>query len=164
MNEDGKTKLYLDTSVPSAYYDTSKPLRQLITQKWFENKASLYELYISVLTIEEIDETSNTIKRHNIKDLIFDNNMKILELSEQAISLAEEYMRKGAIPKSEPEDAYHIAIASVNRLEALASWNFKHIVSINPIRKVHEINMKYGYQIIEIGSLEIYGGSEYGNL
>jgi hypothetical protein len=38
-----KTKLYLDTSVPSAYYDTSKPLRQLITQKWFENDAHQYD-------------------------------------------------------------------------------------------------------------------------
>jgi len=46
----------------------------------------------------------------------------------------------------------------------LASWNFKHIVSINPIRKIHEINSKEKYQIVEIGSLEIYGGAKYGNL
>jgi len=70
-------------------------------------------------------------------------------------------MLKGAIPKSEPEDANHIAIASVNNLDALASWNFKYIVSVNPIRKIHEINSKYGYPIIEIGSLEIFGGSKY---
>ena len=73
-------------------------------------------------------------------------------------------MNKGAIPKSEPEDAYHVAIASVNQLDALVSWNFKHIVSMNPIRKIHEINMKHGYRIIEIGSLELFGGAEYGNL
>jgi hypothetical protein len=41
-----KTKLYLDTSIPSAFFDTSKPMRQLITQKWFENDASGFELYI----------------------------------------------------------------------------------------------------------------------
>ena len=51
-------------------------------------------------------------------------------------------MKRGAIPKSEPEDAYHIAIATVNKIELLASWNFSHIVSINPIRKIHEINKK----------------------
>ena len=34
-----KDKIYLDTSVPSAYYDASKPIRQLITQKWFENES-----------------------------------------------------------------------------------------------------------------------------
>jgi len=43
--QEEKLTLYLDTSIPSAYYDTSKPVRQLITQKWFEHKASLYELY-----------------------------------------------------------------------------------------------------------------------
>ena len=58
----------------------------------------------------------------------------------------------------------HIAIASVNRIDALASWNFKHIVSINPIRKIHEINIRMNYIIMEIGSLDLFGGFKYGNL
>lgn len=119
-----KSKLYLDTSIPSAHYDYSKPIRQLITQKWFENELINYELYISVISIEEIEKLS----------------------------------------KSEPEDAYHIAIATVNNINSLASWNFKHIVSLNPIRKIHEINKKNKYSIIEIGTLEIFGGAKYGNL
>ena len=164
MLEEKKIKLYLDTSVPSAYYDSSKPIRQLITQKWFENEISSYELYISVTAIEEIEEFGNIVKKQNIKDLVFGHNMKVLELSDKALNLANEYISKGAIPKSEPEDAYHISIASVNHLDALASWNFKHIVSMNPIRKIHEINMKQGYPIIEIGTLELFGGAKYGNL
>jgi hypothetical protein len=157
-------KLYLDTTIPSAYYDTSKPVRQLITQKWFENEASLYDLYISVTAIDEIEELENIVKKQNIRQLIVEYRMVILELSEEAVKLADEYMNRGAIPKSEPEDAYHIAIASVNHLHSLASWNFRHIVSVNPVRKVHEINMKHGYPIIEIGSLELFGGAKYGNL
>ena len=164
MTEEKTIKLFLDTSVPSAFYDTSKPLRQLITQKWFENKASLYDLYISATALKEISRLENIIKKQNIRDLIFDHNVKVLDLSEEAVKLAEEYMKKGAIPKSEPEDAGHMAIASVNRLDALASWNFKHIVSMNPIRKIYEINTKLGYPIIGIGSLELFGGAEYGNL
>ena len=161
---DKKIQLYLDTSIPSAFYDTSKPLRQLITQKWFENDAELYELFISTIAIDEIEEIKNIEKKQNIKDLILEKNVQLIKLSEVAVELAKEYIKKGAIPKSEPEDANHIAIASVNKLDALASWNFKHIVSVNPIRKVHEINAKYGYPIIEIGSLQIFGGSKYGNL
>lgn len=164
MVEENKIKLYLDTTIPSAYYDTSKPVRQLTTQKWFENDASSYDLYMSVTAVDEIEEVANIVKRQNIQQLIVDHKMVILELSEKAVQLADEYLNKGAIPKSEPEDAYHIAIASVNHLNALASWNFKHIVSVNPIKKIHEINMKHGYQIIEIGSLELFGGSKYGNL
>ncbi len=159
-----KCRLYLDTSISSAYFDYSKPLRQLITQKWFENDALSYKLYISVITIEEIERLKNTNKKENIKNLILDYNMKVLELSKEAIDLANEYMKKGGIPTSEPEDAYHIAIATVNKVDALASWNFKHIVSINPIRKIHEVNRKYSYPIIEIGSLALFGGSKYGNL
>ena len=65
---DKKIRLYLDTSIPSAYYDTSKPVRQLITQKWFENDASSYELFISITTIDEIDELENINKKQNIKN------------------------------------------------------------------------------------------------
>ena len=164
MSEDKKIRLYLDTSVPSAYYDTSKPMRQLITQKWFENDASTYELYISVITVEEIAKTKNDVKRQSISELTVNHKMKVLELSERAKNLAYEYMNRGAIPKSETEDAYHVAIAVINDLDAMVSWNFKHIVSINPIRKIHEINRKHNYAAIEIGSLQIFGGAKYGNV
>lgn len=159
-----KTKLYLDTSIPSAYFDTSKPVRQLMTQKWFENDAVNYDLYISILTLEEISRIENNEKLAAIKELIVSTNITVLEFTEEATLLGDQYMRQGAIPLSEPEDAYHIAVATINAIEALASWNFKHIVSINPIRKIHEINLKLNYQIIEIGSLELFGGAIYGNL
>jgi hypothetical protein len=159
-----KTKLYLDTSIPSAHYDYSKPLRQLITQKWFELEIHSYELYMSVLAIEEIDKMSNVQRKENIKNLIFKHETEILTITDEAKKLADIYISKGAIPRSEPEDALHIAIATVNNLVGLASWNFKHIVSINPIRKIHEVNKELNFPLIEIGSLELFGGSKYGNL
>ena len=66
MQKENKPKLYLDTSIPSAYFDNSKPVRQLITQKWFENNALLYDLYISVVTIEEIEATKSINKKQNL--------------------------------------------------------------------------------------------------
>ena len=159
-----KSKLYLDTTIPSAYYQYGKPIRQLITQKWFENESLAFDLYTSIVTIKEVNKFPNIEKGDKIENLIIDYNIKILELTQPAIKLANEYMLKGAIPKSEPEDAYHIAIATVNKIEALASWNFAHIVSLNPIRKIHEINKKFKYPIIEIGTLEIYGGAKYGSI
>ena len=159
-----KTKLYLDTSIPSAFYDTSKPLRQLMTQKWFENEVHFFDLYISALTIEEVDRIERIGKRENIKNLILKYETNILRISDEIKQLADIYISEGAIPKSEPEDALHIAIATINEISGLASWNFKHIVSINPIRKVHEINKRLNYPLIEIGSLELFGGAKYGNL
>jgi len=159
-----KHKLYLDTTIPSAYYDTSKPVRQLMTEKWFINDSKDYELFISVITIREISKIKNITKKQNIEKLIIDYNMKLLDFNDDTLKLAEIYMKKGAIPKTEPEDAYHIAIATINKIEYLASWNFSHIVSINPIRKIHEINKQLNYKIIEISSLELFGGYKYGNI
>jgi len=159
-----KDKLYLDTSIPSAYYDTSKPIRQLITQKWFENESKKYLLYSSYIAYQEIQQLKNIEKRNNIEELLFSYNIELLDLNNEAIKLADEYIKKGAIPKSEIEDAYHIAIATVFDIDALASWNFKHIVSMNPIRKIHQINLNNKYKIIEIGSLSLFGGSKYGNI
>jgi predicted nucleic acid-binding protein len=158
------TKLYLDTSIPSAYFDTSKPVRQLITQKWFEIEMRNFSIYVSTLTIQEIEKLRNTEKRNNIINLVLDSNAEVLDVTDEAINLANLYIEYGAIPSSEPEDALHIAIATVSKIESLASWNFKHIVSLNPIKKIHEINQKNGYGLIEIGSLELYGGYKYGNL
>ncbi|MCL0057874.1 hypothetical protein M1N05_02255 [Dehalococcoidales bacterium] len=42
--------------------------------------------------------------------------------------IAGEYIRHGAVPEGYPEDAYHIAIAVINGVDCLLSWNFKHIV------------------------------------
>jgi hypothetical protein len=103
-------------------------------------------------------------KRENIKNLILKYKTNILRISDEIKELADIYISEDAIPKSEPEDALHIAIATINEISGLASRNFKHIVSINPIRKVHEINKRLNYPLIEIGSLELFGGAKYGNL
>jgi predicted nucleic acid-binding protein len=159
-----KTTLYLDTSIPSAYFDTSKPVRQLMTQKWFENETSRYNLVTSIVAVEEIRMLKNKEKRENIENLLADYNVRFLDLTEEALNLSKQYMNKGAIPETETEDAMHIAIATVNKIEALVSWNFKHIVSLNPVRKIYEINRKSGYNELVIGTPEVFGGYKYGNV
>lgn len=55
------------------------------------------------------------------------------------------------MPKS-LEDASHIALATINHVSALVSWNFKHIVNLNRIRLFNAVNLKHGYALIEIRS------------
>jgi len=47
-----KLRLYLDTSIVSAYFDKRKPTRQLMTQKWFQNDLKDFLAFISTLVIE----------------------------------------------------------------------------------------------------------------
>ncbi|MCD4793624.1 MAG: PIN domain-containing protein [Bacteroidales bacterium] len=146
-------KIYLDTSVPSAVFDLGKPERLKTTKEWFEKSAAKYILHTSDLTIEEINELLSTDKKNNILNLIKSMNVNILKTTREALELSKIYIEKGAIPVTEPEDALHIAVAVIHQIPYFASWDFKHIVSKNPVRKIEELNKKVGYNSVKIGTV-----------
>jgi len=61
-------------------------------------------------------------------------------------------LKDGVVAESSISDARHIAIASVERVDVLVSWNFKHIVNINRIHLLNSVNIKLGYPLLEIRS------------
>ena len=77
---------------------------------------------------------------------------KYLELDNDSRELAESYINEKVLGKASLNDAYHIAIATVNRLDVLISWNFKHIVNYDKIKLFNSINLRLGYPMIEIRS------------
>ncbi|WXG39483.1 MAG: hypothetical protein WED07_01390 [Candidatus Freyarchaeum deiterrae] len=71
------------------------------------------------------------------------SQFSVLSLTDDVKWLAEQYIRYGAIPESYQEDAYHIAVAVINEMDFLLSWNFKHIVRIKTrdiVRMVNTLN------------------------
>jgi len=66
--------------------------------------------------------------------------------------LTQLYISNKALGKASENDAYHIALASINRVDCLISWNFKHIVNFEKIKLFNAINMQYGYPVIDIRS------------
>jgi hypothetical protein len=73
-------------------------------------------------------------------------------MTEEAIKLADNYIAENVVGKSSLEDCRHIAIASLYKVDVLASWNFKHIVNLDRIRGYNSVNYKFGYPMIEIRS------------
>ena len=59
---------------------------------------------------------------------------------------------RGVIGRGKLVDAEHIAIATINRVDVLVSWNFRHIVNLQKIRGYNSVNLKYGYSLLEIRS------------
>ena len=68
----------------------------------------------------------------------------------EAEELGEAYLKEGAVSRKFHEDALHIAIATVNKVDVLVSWNFKHIVNLDRIKKYNGVNLTNGYIILEI--------------
>ena len=81
-------------------------------------------------------------------------------MTEDAIILADKYINEKVVGKTSLEDCRHIALATIHKVDVLASWNFKHIVNLDRIKGYNSVNMRLGYSIIEIRSpkdLVIYG-------
>jgi len=67
----------------------------------------------------------------------------IVSVSNEVERLTEKYINSGAVSREYREDAYHIAIATINEMDCLLSWNFKHIVrrkTRDIVRMVNSIN------------------------
>lgn len=79
-------------------------------------------------------------------------SLEIVALDEEAIKLATAYVRAGALTKKFEDDAIHIALATIHRVDTLVSWNFRHMVSFFRIRQYNSVNLKLGYTTIDVRS------------
>ena len=75
-----------------------------------------------------------------------------IELTAEAILLADTCIKEKVVGKTSLEDCRHIAIATINKVDVLASWNFKHIVNLDRIKGYNSVNYRLGYPMIEIRS------------
>ena len=78
--------------------------------------------------------------------------MENVFLTEEAETLAKDYIAAGVINVRHIADAQHIAIASLERVDVLVSWNFQQIVNFDLIRAFNSVNLKLGYPLLEIRS------------
>lgn len=141
-------RVYIDTSVIGGCFDKEyeTPSKQLWKEFVAKNKIAL----ISDLLQLELEEAPARVK-NLLSELPLDSAEQ-LSLDEESIRLASLYIQDGAVAESSLSDARHIAIATIARADVLVSWNFKHIVNLNRIRRFNAVNMKLGYPVIEIRS------------
>ena len=143
-----KESLYLDTSVPSAYYDARVKERQESTIKFWKDVLPNYKVYVSEITVKELDNIKDETLKGKFRDLTKD--FKVLKVNKNIRDLAEVYIDKGIFPEKYIDDALHVAIASYYEISYLISWNFQHLVKVRTRRSVKLVNSLEGIREIEI--------------
>ncbi|OGU12356.1 MAG: hypothetical protein A2X63_13590, partial [Ignavibacteria bacterium GWA2_35_8] len=103
---------------------------------------------ISETTLEELTDAPIDVKSQIKK--IPEGYLEVIELSEEILLLANDYMKSGILGEKSREDALHIASATVFEVDVIVSWNFKHIVNLDKIRKFNAVNLLKGYRYIDI--------------
>ena len=139
-------KIYTDTSVIGGCFDTE--FKEWSNALFQEFVVGTQQIMLSDLTLQELEFARDEIKSK--VNEIPDENRIVLGVGDEAIKLAETYISEGALTNKSYNDALHIALATINNSDVLASWNFKHIVNLDRIRLYNSINFRLGYKMIEI--------------
>ncbi len=143
-----KPRIYLDTSVIGGCFDEE-------FAKWSKGLMKDFRLgnfrpVLSEIVAVEI-ENAPKIVRQQYYDLL-DNEAEVVMIDPKVIELVALYKKGRILGARFENDMLHIALATVNQVDILVSWNFKHIVRFDMIRKFNSINEKAGYKAIAIYS------------
>jgi hypothetical protein len=103
---------------------------------------------VSDLLREEIKDAPERVR--NLLDNYSDDKFETVILTDEAKELADQYIADNVVGKTSLDDCRHIALATINKVDILASWNFKHIVNLTRIKGYNAVNLKNGYFTLEI--------------
>ena len=141
-------RIYIDTSVVGGYFDEEfKEATHMLFQRLENNEIKF--VVSDLLDLELINAPIH------VKELLFKypaDFFERVELTEETEKLAEKYIEEEVVGKTSIEDCRHIALATIHKVDVLASWNFKHIVNLDRIKGYNSVNLRLGYTMIEIRS------------
>ena len=145
-----RMKVYLDTSVINHLFADDAPEAKKTTHELFNSyiKHIIFDTYVSPIVIEELENTNDINKRTQLINVIENFDFSFLNYDsnkEEIDSLAKGYIEKGILPPKSIADALHVAFSTFYEMDALISWNYKHLANINRERKIISLNITHGY-------------------
>ena len=137
-----KSTLYLETTVVS--YLTARPSRDLIiaahqqiTHDWWENYLKRFEVFISGLVLIEARQGDTDAAQRRLEYI---EGFPILDVTLEVEALAGVYIKNIPLPEKAYRDAIHLAVASLNGMDYLITWNCKHIAHGEVKKGMMQIN------------------------
>jgi len=139
-------RIYIDTSVFGGCFDegfAEDSIRVMEAVRSGRIRAVLTDLVIAEL------QNAPSQVRSMIESLPIAQVERTI-VNDEILSLRDAYIRAGVIGHRWLDDATHVAAAAVARVDAIVSWNFKHIVRLDRIKAYNRVNVNEGYGILTI--------------
>lgn len=141
-------RYYLDTSVIGGCLDEefSQDSLQLL-DLFINHKATLL---LSPIILKELENAPLEVQE--ILTNLPEESIEPIELKSEVYELRDAYIEAQVLSPKWLEDATHVALATIYKADLIISWNFKHLVNVIRIRSFNAVNLKLGYQQIDIRS------------
>jgi hypothetical protein len=76
--------------------------------------------------------------------------VEVVDVNTEMLELRDQYIQAGILGQRWADDAAHVAIATVARVDAIVSWNFRHILRLDKMKAYNQVNLLNGYGVLTI--------------
>jgi predicted nucleic acid-binding protein len=140
--------VYLETTVVS--YLTARDARddiiaahQRLTRMWWDGQRQQYRLVASAIVVREAAAGDPEMAA---KRLALVADCELLQITDAVDALAELLLARGLIPTTVPNDALHLAVATVGRAEYFLTWNLRHLAGAVARRRIESELRRLGHE------------------
>ena len=139
-------RIYIDTSVLGGCFDVE-------FAEWSNGligdfRAGRLVPVLSDMTAAEVVDAPPQVRELHQEMLVLAGT--VLVITPQVVDLVTAYEARKILAAKYVADMRHIALATIAAVDALVSWNFKHIVRLEKIRLFNAVNVESGYQSLNI--------------
>ena len=144
-----KPSVYVETSVISYLVgwlnqrDLVVAHNQQFTREWWSQRRTAFDLFISPVVIDEASKGDPGLA---VQRLTFMSDLAVLDVGLASRALSRDLVRRAGLPKKAELDALHIAIAAVNGMDYLVTWNCTHIANAVTLPDVYAVCRSNGYE------------------
>lgn len=107
------------------------------------NRRDAFELFVSQTVIEESAAGDNDAAQRRLEVL---NQFLLLDVNEEVKTLARDLIAGVPLPPRAQVDALHIAVAAVNGMNYLLTWNCAHIANATLRSQIEAVCRCAGYE------------------
>ena len=141
-------RVYVDSSVFGGYFESEFSEG---SRRFFDLvRAGRIVALISDFVIDELEDAPERV-RALLTALPPGSSVRV-EMSTDATRLRDHYLKARVLGPASAVDAMHVALATVLRADAIVSWNFRHIVHLDKMRRFNEVNLSTGFGPLTIVS------------
>jgi hypothetical protein len=140
--------VYVETTIVSYLTawptdDVERQAQQVATPRWWDAHRPLFALYTSQFVLDEAAAGDATAASDRLTIL---NGLDLLLITPDVEPLAAQLLAAGALPAKARVDALHVAVATVNGMEFLLTWNCRHLANAALWRKIEQTCNAAGYE------------------
>jgi hypothetical protein len=147
-----KAKIYIETTIPN--YLAAWPSRDLITaahqqitHHWWGTRRQDFSLFVSQSVLDEVASGDPDAAERRLEII---KGLPLLDINNEVGEFAQALLELVPLPPKAAADALHIAVAVVNGMDYLLTWNCTHIANAALRTKIEAACRKKGYEPIII--------------